>query len=205
MTQRTDHPQQAVGPAGQVAGYLGIGADDGPPVSGLPAATDPGDFLELFGAGAPVNGTAEIQTLTIGGTPSGGTFRLRRAGLTTAPITWVGVNATLVAAVDAALEALVAIGVGGVATAVGTMTAGVGTITLTFAAGGPQLLLVATDNLMTGTSPTAAVALTTAGVWGTGVGQAGPGSRYTDQTNAQMYLNGGTKIRPVWKQLTRAA
>jgi hypothetical protein len=39
----------------------------------------------------------------------------------------------------------------------------------------------------------------------TGQNQAAIGSLYTDVTNAQIYLNGGTKSAPVWKQLTRAA
>jgi hypothetical protein len=39
----------------------------------------------------------------------------------------------------------------------------------------------------------------------TGANQAAIGSLYTDVTNAQIYLNGGTKASPVWKQLTRAA
>jgi hypothetical protein len=39
----------------------------------------------------------------------------------------------------------------------------------------------------------------------TGANQAATGSLYTDVTNAQIYLQGGTKASPVWKQLTRAA
>jgi hypothetical protein len=38
----------------------------------------------------------------------------------------------------------------------------------------------------------------------TGAGQAGKGSRYIDVTNAQLYINGGTKAAPVWKIVTRA-
>lgn len=198
---QSDHPQQTVA-AGQVAGYVGVGADLPAPTL-LPAQAT-GDVMELQGSGAPVDGVSEVQTLTFGGTPTGGTFKLRRS-LITAAITWVNVNATLVANIDAALEALAAIGVGGVATAVGTMTAGIGTITLTFAAGGPQVLLAVADNSMTGTAPTLAVALTTAGVIGTGGGQAGPGTRYTDIVAGNLYLNGGSKVRPVWKLVTRAA
>lgn len=43
------------------------------------------------------------------------------------------------------------------------------------------------------------------GVSGTGVGQAGKGSRYTDFTNANLYINGGTLASPTWKLVTRAA
>jgi hypothetical protein len=39
----------------------------------------------------------------------------------------------------------------------------------------------------------------------TGANVAGPGSRYTDITNANLYLNGGTKASPVWKLVTRSA
>lgn len=42
-------------------------------------------------------------------------------------------------------------------------------------------------------------------VVGTGVATAGPGSRYTDITNAKLYINGGTKAQPVWKIVTSAA
>lgn len=198
---QSDHPQQTVA-TGQVAGYIGIGADV--PAPALLPAQSTGDVMELQGSGAPVDGVSEVQTLTFGGTPTGGTFKLRRS-LITGPITWVAVNATLVANIDAALEALAAIGIGGVVTAVGTMTAGIGTIVLTFAAGGPQVLLAVADNSMTGTVPTLAVALTTAGVNGTGGGQAGPGARYTDVAAGNLYLNGGSKVKPVWKLVTRAA
>src|SRR3954464_11821503 len=83
-------------------------------------------------AGAPVAGTDEVQTITIGGTPTSGTFRLTFEGFTTGDITWSATNATLVANIDAALEALDNIGTGGVVTAVATMTAGIGTATVTF-------------------------------------------------------------------------
>ena len=39
----------------------------------------------------------------------------------------------------------------------------------------------------------------------TGEGVAGPGSQYTDYTNANLYINGGTAAEPVWKLVTRAA
>ena len=43
------------------------------------------------------------------------------------------------------------------------------------------------------------------GVAGTGAGQVPKGSRYTDTTNANVYINGGTVASPVWKLVTRAA
>ena len=39
----------------------------------------------------------------------------------------------------------------------------------------------------------------------TGAGWAGIGSNYTDITNANAYVNGGTMAVPVWKLFTRAA
>lgn len=152
-------------------------------------------------AGAPGAGTDEVQTLTIGGTPTGGTFRIQFAGFTTAPITWSATNATLVANIDAALEALPPIGTGGVTTAVGTMTAGIGTITLTFAGANTakrvQPLAVATDNQMTGTSPTAAITETTPGVSAFGFGM-GKGATVIDTTNGKHYTNTGTAAAPTW-------
>lgn len=154
----------------------------------------------LSNAGAPVAGTDEVQTLTFGGTPTGGTFKLRFESQTTAAITWSSTNATLVANIDAALEALTSIGTGNVTTAVGTMTAGIGTITVTFVSGrGKQAveLLVVADNSMTGTSPTLAVAETTPGVTATGRGSS-PGRLLVDSTNAKLYVNTGTANAPTW-------
>lgn len=199
---RSDHPDQPVA-TGQVAGYIGQAADTAAPVAELPAASS-GDLLDLNGGGAPVNGVSEVQTLTIGGTPTGGAFKLRRQGSTTPAISWSNVNATLIAAIDAALEALPGMGAGSVVTAAGTLTAGIGTITLTFAATGPQPLVAVDMNALTGTAPTIANALTTAGVAGTGGGQAGIGARYTDTTAGKLYVNGGTKAKPAWKIVTSA-
>lgn len=40
---------------------------------------------------------------------------------------------------------------------------------------------------------------------GTGAGFAGIGSRFTDTTSGNLYINAGTKASPVWKLVTRAA
>lgn len=153
----------------------------------------------LLNAGAPVNGTDEVQTLTFGGTPTGGTFTLTFNGWTTAAISWSATNATLVANIDAALEALPNIGTGGVTTAVGTMTAGIGTITVTFVGANgkkAQPTMTATSSL-TGTAPTLAVAETTPGVTATGYGTP-PGGQLTDTTNSKAYINTGTAAAPTW-------
>src|SRR5262245_2365994 len=133
----------------------------------MPAVEGQGLVNPYVNAGVPAAGTAEVQTLTIGGTPTGGTFKLSFQGFTTAAITWSNVNATLIAAIDSALEALPSVGTGNVTTAAGTVTAGIGTITLTFAgalAARAVPTITVADNSMTGTSPTVAVAETTPGV-----------------------------------------
>lgn len=133
----------------------------------------PGTYLRgtVLGQLTAVN---EVQTITFGGTPTGGTFKFSFKGQTTAAISWNATNGTLVSNVDTALEALPAIGAGGVVTAVGTMTAGIGTLTVTFSgatvAGAAQPQLVVADNSLTGTTPTLAVAETTAGVSSTTYG-----------------------------------
>lgn len=156
--------------------------------------------MKYQNAGAPSNGTSEVQTLTIGGTPTGGTFKLAFDGFTTAPITWTDVDATLVAAIDAALEALSSIGAGGVTCAAGTVSSGIGTVTITFG-GNLAKLAVATisvaNNSLTGTSPTLAVAETTPGVTATARGAA-PGAELTDTTNKKLYINTGTALAPTW-------
>jgi hypothetical protein len=145
--------------------------------------------------GAPVAGTAEVQTITIGGTPTGGTFTLTFEGFTTAAITWSATNATLIANIDAALEALPNIGTGGVVTAVATMTAGIGTATVTWAALKPVATMTATSSL-TGTTPTVAVAETTPGVAPTGFGA--PVGALLVRDNGTIYANTGTAAAPTW-------
>lgn len=151
-------------------------------------------------AGAPVDGTTEVQTLTIDA--DGGTFKLAYDGYTTDDIDWDAVNNTLRDAVDAALEALPSIGTGGVTVAVGTMTDGVGTLTITFA-GNHVKKSVATitvaDNSLTGTG-TLAVVETTPGVDATHRGQ-GKGATLVDTTNGIAYINTGTALAPTWTKV----
>jgi hypothetical protein len=159
-----------------------------------------GAYGILQNAGAPVAGTDEVQTITFGGTPTGGTFTLTYDGFTTAAITWSNVNATLIAAIDAALEALPNIGTGGVATAVGTMTAGIGTATVTFS--GTNMAKRAVNTMtatssLTGTLPTVAVTETTPGVTATAYGLP-KGGLLIDTTNAKLYINTGTAAAPTW-------
>jgi hypothetical protein len=162
-----------------------------------------GVYRGYSSAGAPVNGTNEVQTLTIGGTPTGGTFALSFDGFPTAAITWSATNATLLANIDAALEALPNIGTGGVTTAAGTLTAGIGTVTITFtgnnAAKAVSTITVA-NNSLTGTAPTLAVAKTTPGVDATARG-ATTGAGLVDTTNGILYINTGTALAPTWTKV----
>lgn len=149
--------------------------------------------------GAPVAGTNEVQTLTIGGTPTGGTFKLAYGGMATQPIAWSATNATLVANVNAALDLM--FGTAAVVAAVGTMTAGIGTLTLTFSGAGVRRKAqptLTTINSLTGTSPTLAVAETTPGVDATYRG-ASPGTTLVRDDNGLMYVNTSTTPEaPTW-------
>lgn len=99
-------------------------------------------------------GTAGVQTVTITGTPTGGTFALTWNGYTTVGISY---NASA-AAVQTALNALPH---GSLITVAGS--AG-GPYTVTFPATIPQVVMTATGNFTGGTSPSIAVVNTTPGV-----------------------------------------
>lgn len=141
-------------------------------------------------AGAPTAGTSEVQTLTIGGTPTGGTFKLAYDGQVTSSITWTATDATLVSNIDTALEALTNIGSGNITTAAGTLSSGIGTVTLTFAgtlAKKAVNTITVHTNALTGTSPTLAVVETTPGVDSSGR-SASKGALLHDTTNGKLYI-----------------
>lgn len=135
--------------------------------------------------GAPVGqtttGVNEVQTLTITGTPTGGTFRLSFKGIKTAAIARNANAAT----VQAALEALISVGTGNVSCGGGALPGTPVTITFQGAlAAGPQPVVVfeTTDNLLTGgTSPTGSVAVTTKGI-AAGALKAWDGTKLADPT-----------------------
>lgn len=152
-------------------------------------------------AGAPTDGTDEVQTITIGGTPTGGTFTLTFDGHTTAPIAWSSTNATLIANIDAALGALPNIGsASNVTTADSTLSSGIGDLTVTFVAALGKLAvptMTANASGLTGTAPTVSVAETTPGVTASARG-APKGATLTDTTNGKLYINTGTAAAPTW-------
>lgn len=154
-------------------------------------------------AGAPTAGTNEVQTLTIGGTPTAGTFKLTFDGFQTAAITWSATNATLLANINAALDLLPNVLTAGIVATAGTLTAGIGTILLTFSGGNVAkraVNLMTAQSSLTGTSPTLAIAETTPGVDTTGIG-APIGALLNDTTNGIIYANTGTALNPTWTKV----
>jgi hypothetical protein len=166
-----------------------------------------GENLEPFrnmyaSATAPGNGTNAIQTLTIGAV-SAGTFTLTFDGKTTSSIAWSSTNATLVANVDTALEALATVGTGGVTTAAGTMVNGAnGTMTVTFTGNRskqPVPLMTCVSTGLTGgvITPTT----TTAGVMADG--RIYPrGTLVMAKDTGKWYTNSGTPLNPTWSIIT---
>lgn len=152
-------------------------------------------------AGAPGAGTNEVQTLTIGGTPTGGSFKLKFDGIISGAITWSATNATLLANINAALDAMANLGSSYVVATAGSLTAGIGTVLLTFSGGSVAKravsLMTIADNSLTGTSPTLAIAETTPGVNATGL-RAAKGAKLVDITNGLDYINTGTGTTPTW-------
>lgn len=154
-----------------------------------------GTVAPRYVEGAPSAGTNAVQTLSITGTPTGGTFTLTFNGETTAAIAR---NANA-AAVESALLALRSLESGDVVASGGALP---GTpVVLTFGgnyARTPVPLITANGALLTGgNSPTASVANTTPGVKATERGAA-KGTLLTDTTNAVVYVNTGTAVAPTW-------
>lgn len=109
-------------------------------------------------------GNNEVQTVTITGTPTGGTFTLTYAGQTTGAIAY---NATA-ATVQAALEALSNVGTGNVAVTGGPGPGTPYVVTFQGALGHTNVaIMTATGSLTGGASPAVGIAETTAGSAGT--------------------------------------
>ena len=146
-------------------------------------------------AGAPSAGTNAVQTVTITGTPTGGTFTLSFEGRTTAGIAY---NAGA-ADVQAALLALDNLDSGDVVGSGGPFPDSA--VVLTFGgnyAKEPVSPITANGAGLTGgTSPAISVAQTTAGVAASGRG-APKGTLLTDATNGKVYVNTGTALAPTW-------
>ena len=167
----------------------------------MPILEGSGLGTPLQNAGAPVTGSDEVQTLTLGGTPTGGTFSIAYEGLSTTAIPWNATNATLLASINSAFNALPNLAASAVVATAGTLTAGIGTVLLTFS-GAPVAKKAAntmtiSDNSLTGTNPTVAIAKTTPGVNVTGRG-APKGALLIDTNAGALFQNTGTAAAPVW-------
>ena len=120
-------------------------------------------FWAASGATLPTTlttgGTPEVQTVTITGTPTGGTFTLTYSGQTTAAIAY---NAAA-GAVETALEALSNIGAGNVTCGGGALPGTAVTCTFSSILGNPAQMTASSASLTGGTTPTATVTTTTPG------------------------------------------
>lgn len=105
-------------------------------------------------------GTNEVQTITPGGTITGGTWNITFNGYTTSNLAY---NATA-AQVQAALEALPSIGTGNILVTGGPLTSGPFTLTFVVDLGYMDVPQITLTNNLTGTSPTITAATTTQGV-----------------------------------------
>ena len=114
----------------------------------------------LQGAAVPAAGTDEVQTITITGTPTGGTYTLTFSGQTTSAIAY---NASA-SAVQSALEALSNIAPGDVVCAGGPHPGTPVTVTFGGAYDGADVpQMTATGSFTGGTSPAVTVTTTTPG------------------------------------------
>lgn len=153
-------------------------------------------------AGAPATGTSEVQTITISGSPTGGSVvfawegRQLGASLTYADLT-NATAATAEAAVKAYLEALP--GFNGTVTAVRSGSTPNFVFTITY--GGnydkanvsqPTLF---SNGLTGGSSPTIAFATTTPGV---AADKYPTGTQVVNTSNGKVYVNTGTLNVPTW-------
>lgn len=157
----------------------------------------------LTNAGVPGAGTSEIWTVTIGGTPTAGTFKIGFGGERSGAITWSSTNNTLLSNVNTKLDAMSVFGAGDLVATDATLSNGIGTFILTFSANLAKLAIttpVTVHSSLTGTNPTLAVAETTPGVTASFRG-VGKGVVVTDTTNAIAYTNTGTAIAPTWTKV----
>lgn len=158
-------------------------------------------------AGVPASGTDEIDTLTIQSGTSSGTFTITVAsGRTTAAITWSATDATLIARIDAALEALPQIGTGGCVVAAGSGSSGIGTYTITMSGKNAKQdfpALTVTDSLTGGADAT--LTTTTAGVAATWR-QAPTGTLIVNSSTGVLYSNTSTTVgSPTWTAIVGIA
>ena len=144
--------------------------------------------------GTPGAGTANITTITINGSPDGGTFAIVYQGVSTPAQAY---NRSL-ANVQAALVALPGIGAGGV---VVTGTPG-SSYVLTWQHVGARGAITVVNNMTNGGNPVAAPGVVngTPGVDPTPKGVA-EGGLVVDSTTGMVYVNTGTVTDPTWTKV----
>lgn len=151
-------------------------------------------------AGAPVNGTNEVQIITPSAAQTSGTWKLKFDGFTTTALPW---NVTA-AAMQTALNLLPSIGAAGVAVA---LDGGTGIYTITFS--GANMAIRALNLMTVVESALLDVGLgavtmvpseSVAGVTATALGAAA-GAMLVDTTNKIVYVNMGTAAAPTWTKV----
>lgn len=155
------HGQRGAGNADLILGWIfnGLGLSGGRGGFDLSSSGFGKAMTEAVTLG--VLGTNEVQTVTISGSPTGGTFTLTYGGQTTAAIAY---NATASAA-QTALQALSTIGADNVTVGGGPGPGTPYTVTFVGRLGGQNVALMTAAHAFTGgTTPAIAVAETTAGV-----------------------------------------
>lgn len=165
----------------------------------IDGSVSPGSYSGLIIASAPVDGVDEVHTLTISGSPGGGTFTVTYNGVTSGNIAY---NASA-AVVKAALEAMSSIGTGNVD--VSGSAGGPYTVTLKeFLGGKPIGALTVAHAFTGGSTPDIADAITTPGVTGSFRGEAAKAAICHRTDTPNIYVNKGSLYKPSWKQVTTA-
>lgn len=155
-----------------------------------------GAFGMYTNAGAPSAGTNEVQTATLGGTGAGSTFRLTLDAQETGDITWSATNSTLLANINAALDAK--FGASQIVATDSTLSSGLGNLLLTFSGSNVSKMAVNTMTArITAGALTVVIAETTPGVNATARGIP-TGAVLLDTTNAKHYINTGTPNSPTF-------
>lgn len=187
-------------PAQDVLAARGVAGFTGSVIAGAwatenAAVVDP-VIEEISAAGAPTDGTDEVQTITV--TATSGTFAVNFDGASTAQLARDITSANL----QVALRALPTINGAHV------NVAGDAPHTITFVGnlGKLNVPLLTTDVhalVNGGGAGTAVVAVSTPGVTATGRNKA-PGCHYTNLTTGDEYVNTGTGLAPTWTAIGAA-
>lgn len=146
----------------------------------------------------PVAGTNEVQTVTVSGTVSGGTFRLAYKNERTAPLA----HSSTAVQVRDALRALNEVTIDGVSTATGgPLPATPVVVTFGGHLGIADVAQMTVQNIDLVGGGTFVVSTTTPGVDATLRGR-GKGTVVVAESTGKMYINEGTDTVPVWRLVT---